>query len=441
MDGDSLPLIIILAICLVGSAYFSCVESALTLCNKVRMRNRADNGDRRAKNVMYLTDHFEDALTALLIGNNIVNIAAASLATVIAVENWGHVPNISVYCTVLTTVVVFFCGEMIPKSLATDRSDTLALFCAGFLRFLMKILKPLVFVFGGITRKVSELFGKNEQPSITEEELYDIIETIGEEGVVDEEQSDLLKSAMDFSDTTAGDVMTMREDIFYLDINTPKEQMLAIARDAKHSRFPVCDGDLDHIIGFLQLRWFLKSYAEHKEESVRKYIRKNITKPYFVRKDAKIDELLETMRQHKIHMAIVTDGEGRTLGIVTIEDFLEELVGEIWDEEDVVDERFYSLGGNRFAADPDLTLAEAFRRMKRPLRGTPLGMQAHKTLGALLTEYLGATPEEESSFMKDGYEFTVEDTGDESEIRKVVIRICDEDEEAEDVSDGKQVRA
>ena len=429
MDGDSpLPLLLLFLFFLLTNAFFSSAETAFSTVSRVRLRCLADDGNRRAARALYVLDSFDDALTTLLIGINISSIAAASIATVIAVETFRDVPSISTYSTLVTTVILFFFAEMVPKALANDRSETVALGSAGILRFCMRLFYPLVVVFRSAAHLATRLFGKSDKPSITEEELYDIIETIGEEGVVDEEQTDLLKSAMDFSETTAGDVMTMRDDIFWLDIGAPKRELLDALKTTNHSRIPVCDGDLDHLIGLMPLRWFFKNYLDHRDGPVRKYIRKNLTKPYFVRKDAKIDELLETMRQHKIYMAFVTDEKKHILGLVTIEDFLEELVGEIWDEDDVVDERFYGLGGNRYEADPSLTLAEAMRRMKRPLRGTPLAPDGAKTLREIVTAYLGETPEEESAFIRGGYEFTAEETDDAGALSRVVIRICEPDE-------------
>ncbi len=435
MDGDSWLLLILFFFFVFGASYFACAESAFSSMNKVRVRGMAEDGDRRAKTAVYISDHFDDALTTILICTNITHIAAASVATVLAVSLWHDLANIGLYCTLVTTAIVFLFSEMIPKALANDRSDTMALRSASSLRFFMKLMKPLVFIFGSMASWTKKRFGRNDQPSITEEEFYEIIDTIEEEGVVDEEQTDLLKSAMDFSDTTAGDVMTMREDIFWLDMNSSKREMLDRLKTTNHSRIPVVDGELDRLIGVLQLRWFLKNYTDHRDEPIRRYIRKNLTKPYYIRKDAKIDELLETMRQHKIYLAFVVDDQRHILGIVTIEDFLEELVGEIWDEDDVVDERFFSLGGNRFEADASLTVAEVFRRMKRPLRGTPLAGHASQTMRQWVLDSFKEPPEEEDSFFEGGYEISVEEEDEDNLITRVIIRICDPN----DPEDGKRV--
>lgn len=428
MDGDSTLLLILFFCFMLTNAFFSCAESAFSCVNKVRLRSRADGGEKRAQTALYIVDHFDDAITTVLIGINIASIAAASIATVFVSRLFTGVANINTYSTLVTTLVMFLFAEMIPKTLANDRSDSVALACAPLLRFSMKLFRPLAIVFTAVANLAKKIFGKNETPSITEEELYDILETVGEEGVVDEEQSDLMMSAMEFSETTASDVMTMRDDIYYLDLRQPREQLLETIRKTTHSRIPVCDGDLDHIIGVLQLRWFLKAFVDHREANIRKLIRKNSTRPTFIGEDAKIDELLETMRQKRIMMAFVVDENRHIEGLVTIEDFLEELVGEIWDEDDVVDEHFYSLGGNRYAADPALKLGEAMRRMKRTIKGTPLGRYASKTLEAFFRENLGDEMEEDSAFVKYLYEFTVEDTNEDGSLKQVVIRIVDPDE-------------
>ena len=313
--------------------------------------NRADDGDKKAKKALYIVNNFEKAITTILIGNNISKIAASSIATVLTLRMlsagiFGNIDGdaMTALTTVITTAIVFLFGEMIPKAFANDRSDTMSRACAGSLRMVMRIFTPLVAFFSLITNLASKIFAAEKTPSITEDELYDIIDTAEEEGVMNEEQSDLLKSALEFSDITAADIMTVRGDIYAIDISLSNKEIAKKILESKYSRIPVYRGSLDHIVGTLQIRNFLKAYRNNPGVDVRKML----SEPFFVRDCAKIDDLLTIMRQKKIYLAYVTDESDHVLGIVTIEDFLEELVGEIWDEDDVVDSDFVKLGGNRY---------------------------------------------------------------------------------------------
>ena len=427
MDGDSIRLFLLLIVfvALVScSGYFSGAESAYTTLNKIRIKSQADEGDRRAKRALYITNHFERALTTILVGNNIVNIAAASVATVIATQllspSGMDEDTINVICTVYVTVVVFVFGEMIPKSLAGDRSESIGLLFALPLRLLMKLFTPIVAVFSFLNKLVSRFFAAEEEPSITEDELYDIIETVEEEGIVDEEQSDMLKSALEFSGTTAEDVMTVRQDIVSIDISMSNEEIKELIMHTTHSRIPVCNGDLDNIVGTLPIRAFLKEYLKNPELEIRSLL----IPAFFVKATANIDDLLTVMRQHRYYLAVVIDDKASTIGIVTIEDFLEELVGEIWDEDDVVDPDFIKMGGNYFRVTSRMTVGEAYSRIGLP---TPEQEVALRPLISFVIDYFGKMPEEEESFSYGGAELTVDEIKDHR-LTQIVIHILDDEE-------------
>ena len=427
MDGDSIRLFLLLIVfvALVScSGYFSATESAFTTLNKIRIKSQADEGDRRAKRALYITNHFERALTTILVGNNIVNIAAASVATIIATQLLGSSgldgDTINIICTVYVTVVVFIFGEMIPKSLAGDRSESMGLLFALPLRLLMKLFTPIVAVFSLLNKLVSRFFKGEEEPSITEDELYDIIETVEEEGVVDEEQSDMLKSALEFSGTTAADVMTVRQDIVSIDISMSNEQVKELIMHTNHSRIPVCDGDADNIIGTLPIRSFLKEYLKNPEVELRSLL----IPAFFVKATANIDDLLTVMRQHRYYLAVVIDDKASTIGIVTIEDFLEELVGEIWDEDDVVDPDFIKMGGNYFRINSRMTVGEAYARIGLP---TPEQAVSQRPLISFIFDHFGRMPEEEESFVFGGAELIVDEIKDHR-LTGVVIHILDGEE-------------
>ncbi len=429
MDGDSRSLLIIFIILVLLSAYFSCTESAISRMNKIRVKSMAEDGNKKAKKALYVSNNFEKALTTLLIGNNIVNIAAASVATLLVMnmlrESKLDDGTKGTIATAATTFIIFLFGEMIPKSFAGDRPIGSALTFSGPLKLLMKILSPLAAFFNKISNAVTSLFKSEEEPSITEEELYDIIETAEEEGVVDEDQSDLFKSAIEFSDTTVKDVMTMREDICALDVAMSNSDIMLKIREANYSRLPVYDGNIDNIIGTLPIRSFIREYYKNPSIDVRGLL----VPPFFIKTDAKIDDVLSVMRQHKFYLAAVSGANGETLGLVTIEDFLEELVGEIWDEDEIIDNNFQKLGGNKFRIIAKMTVAEAFSRMKID---SPAPQIARRPILSWVVKEFGKMPEEEDSFCYENIEVTV-DTVENGKVTFVEIKIIDEPQLADSI--------
>ena len=430
MGSDSIPLWIIFIFCVVGGAYFAATESSFSAVNKIKIKALADDGNKKALGVMYVLNKFDKALTTLLLGNNITKIAGAAVFTIIATEIFSEKIGMdqkfldsfafSMICSVMSTVIIFLFSEMIPKSFANDRSESVSLFFQGSLRFLMKIFKPFSAFFGLISSFATRIFAKKEvEPSITEDELTEIIETAEEEGVVDEEQSDMLKSALEFAKTTVGDIMTMEKDIDYIRINATPSEILDAIRKTNHSRLPVKAENSERVIGILRTRAYL---IEHKRNpNVR--LRSVLRAPYRVRKDAKIDDLLTDMRQHKIQTAIVLDDK-KVVGLVTIEDILEELVGEIFDEEDIVDQNFQTLGGNKYMVNTHMLVSAAYERMG--LGQAPRNI-ASKPLLSFILETLGHLPEEEESFVYNNIEFTAKTVVD-GRITEVIIHILDEDD-------------
>ena len=420
-------LVLLFVLFVVGGGYFGGAESAFSAMNKIRIKSKAENGEKKAKNAVFVANNFEKALTTLLIGNNITHIAAASVATLLAAEFCNINDSVvSWIVTIVTTFIVFLFSEMIPKSFANDRSESTALMFSGSLRFLMKILYPFAVFFewvSGLFTKLISRFVKQEQtPSITEEELYDIIDTIEEEGVMDEEQGDLIKSALDFSGTSAKDVMTMKADICAIDASMPNDKLLKIIRESVHTRLPVYEGSLDNIIGVIQIRTYIKAYLKNPEVDIR-----TLVMPAFkVSPNAMIDDLLSEMRQHKFYLGIVAEN-GKTLGLVTIEDFLEELVGEIWDEDDVVDNDFVKLGGNRTQVNTHLKMGEIYKRLGVNLRRSA---DYDRPLLSIVVEHFGRIPKEEEVFYYRNMEITV-DTVENNFVKAVVIRLLSPAEIAE----------
>ena len=439
MGSDSIPLWIIFIFCVIGGAYFAATESSFSAVNKIKIKALADDGNRRAKGVMTILGKFDKALTTLLVGNNVTKIAGAAVFTILATDIFAEAFNasdaflesfeFSIICSAMSTIVIFLFSEMIPKSFANDRSETVSLFFQGSLRLLMKILSPISAFFGLISTAATKLFSKKEaEPSITEDELTEIIDTAQEEGVVDEEQSDMLRSALEFSKTTVDEIMTMERDIDYICINYTTEQILETIRTTNHSRLPVKAANSDRIIGILRTRAYLTEYRRDPALKLRSVMKP----PYFVRKDAKIDDLLTLMRQRKLQITVVTDEGKNTLGIVTIEDILEELVGEIFDEEDIVDKNFQTLGGNKYTINTHLLMSVAYERMG--LGSAPKAI-ASKPLISFMLETLGHLPAEDESFLYGNLEFAAKTVVD-GRVTEVIIHILDEEDLAARAADS-----
>jgi CBS domain containing-hemolysin-like protein len=432
----------------IGGAYFAATESSFSAVNKIKIKALADDGSKKAQGVMFILNKFDKALTTLLIGNNVTKIAGAAVFTLIATdifrEYFGKSDAFldsfafSMICSVMSTVIIFLFSEMIPKSFANDRSETVSLFFQGSLRLFMKLLKPISAFFGLISTFASRLFSKKDaEPSITEDELTEIIETAEEEGVVDEEQGDMLKSAIEFAKTTVGDIMTMEKDIDFIRLNATPDEILETIRNTNHSRLPIKAENSDRVVGILRTRTYLIEYKRNPKVKLRSVMKP----PHRVRKNAKIDDLLTDMRQHKIQIAIVLDDDKKVVGLVSIEDILEELVGEIFDEEDIVDKNFQTLGGNKYLVNTHMLVATAFERMG--IGKAPRTIAA-KPLLSFMLETLGHLPEDDESFVYDNLEFTAETVVD-GRVTEVIIHILDEDDiaalESEQEASSEEVEA
>ena len=319
------------------SAYFSGSEISLASVNKIRIAKHAQNGDKAAKRVLYLLDNFDKALSTLLIGNNVVNTGIATLSTVVTYDIFKNSTKIPEYavplCTIVTTIAVFFLGEMIPKCFAKACNEKFAKVISGSLIFLMKVMTPISFFFSFLSRIASKPFKRKatQTPTVTEDELYDIIETYVEENDIDKDTEELVQNAIEFSESTVKDVMTPWDKVISISIDTPADTVAQILRDCGHSRLPVTDSH-GQVIGTLGLRKFLKIYIRDKSLAD---IRKLMDKPEFIPVSTPVDDLLSALSQKRTHLAYIKS-ENKTLGIITIEDILEELVGEIYDEEDTV---------------------------------------------------------------------------------------------------------
>lgn len=311
------------------ACYFATAETALASANRIRIKSLADDGNRRAQKTVALLDDFDRALTTLLVGTNIVHIACASLTTLFVKRLWGA--GAVAVSTVVLAIVVFFAAEMLPKSFARAYPEEAALALAPSLRTLMTLLSPITVLFSGISKFITRLFGVPDAPTVTEDELYDIIESIGEEGGIEEEASRLIHSALEFDDITVQQVLTPRNHMVTVALDDSCEEILSVIRESRHSRLPVYDKTPDNIVGILGIRRYLKAYLAQGENVS---LAELMDPPYFLPRKRRIDDALSEMSGRKQHIAVVCDDFGGVLGIVTVEDILEELVGEIWDEDD-----------------------------------------------------------------------------------------------------------
>lgn len=423
MESDSWILFIVLLILLVGSAYFSAAETAFAASSGIRIKSKAENGDKRAKNALYILENFDKALSALLIGNNIMNIGVASITTLIVTKLWGA--GYVVWSTIVVTIVVFLLSEMFPKSFANDKPEVVAMLLAGSVRVVMKVLTPVSFFFNSIGKVFTRILGADKSPTVTEDELYDIIESIKEEGIIEEGRGKLIYSALEFDDITAQEILTSRVSVIGIESSMDCQTILNIIKSNKISRLPVYKETLDDIIGTINIRQYIKGYLK-EGDSVS--ITEMMSEPYFVPKKKSIDDLFREMSEKRIHMAVVTDDYGGTMGIVTMEDILEELVGEIWDEDDDVREDFKPLGGDRYEVSGDLNILDAFEMMGYN------GVDADsdfKPAGSWVQENIDEIPKKGSIFVVGDITVKILQIDNHQHIKKIILKVNEKEPEEE----------
>jgi CBS domain containing-hemolysin-like protein len=422
MDGDSMLSLVFLAFLLAMAAYFALAETAVTSVSRIRLKLRSDRGERRAEQALSVLDRFDQAIATILIGTNIVHLSAATLTTVTVIRTWGA--QWVALGTALCTVAVFFAGEMLPKSIAKRYSERCALGVAPSLCFFMRVFAPLARALSSVGEVISRLFKGEPEITVTEDELYDIIETMTDEGELDEERGELVHSALEFGDVTVERVFTPRVDMAALDVEEEPEKVLAFLRAELHSRIPVYEGSIDNIIGVLSIRRYIRSYLRTGEYPD---LRSLLDEPCFVHQSASIDELREELNRRKLSLAIVTDNYGGTVGIVTIEDILEELVGEIWDEDDVVKEPIVDLGDGSLRVDAEETVSDVFEHLgfEDPEEDEEL---VNTQMGEWAYEQFTAIPRVGESFSYHGLSVTVDEM-EHNRILKLKVELLPEKEE------------
>ena len=393
----SISLVIVgIVLCLVCSAFFSAAEMSYSSCNALRLENLAEeNGkeSKKAKTALYITQNFDNALSAILIGNNLANIAGSSLASVLVMLIAGS-DNYTWIATVGMTILVIIFGETVPKITAKKNANRYALGFSYALRALMIILYPLVRLVVTLVRLLSAPFKGRERENAREEavdELQSIIETAEDEEVLDVERSELVRSAIDFHEVSASEIMTARVDVIALDIDDDRSELLRQIEESSYSRLPVYEGSIDNIIGILYLNRFLKTLTEDPDADIRPLL----MPPVFVYKTMKLPDVLAGLRREKQHLAIVTDEYGGMLGVVSMEDVLEQIVGEIWDEEDTVEQEVVRHPGGELELDGDMAMSDFIELAE--IRENDFDCESD-TLGGWTTEMFGKFPAPGDSF-------------------------------------------
>ena len=404
-------------VCLCLSAFCSSAEMSYSSCNVVRLENLRDDGSARAAAAVKITEKFDDALSAILIGNNLANIAASSLSSVLVILLMGS-DKYAWAATVILTLLVIIFGETIPKITAKKAANTLALRYAYAVRGMTVVLKPLIWLVVGLTHLLTGGKAPEEEIDGEEavEELQSIIETAEDEEVLDEDQSELLQAAIDFSEISAMEVMTARVDVYAIDIEDDWDEIVAAVESSPFSRLPVYEGSVDNIIGVLYLNHFLKALTEKGE---RTEIRKLLMQPCYVYKTMKLPAVLNLLRKAKQHLAVVTDEYGGTLGVVSMEDVLEQIVGDIWDDTDVIEQEVVERAEGEYELDGDMNIYDFLELVGI----SEESFEAESaTLGGWTVEQFGGFPQVGDSFRYENFTVTVL-AMDARRVEKLLVKV------------------
>ena len=390
---------------LMGSAFFSGTEIAYTSLSKLKMKRDSEHPTTAQKLVGFIYNHYDYALSTVLVGNNLVNIGATSVATVLAVnlaiQMDGRITDetASTIVTLIMTVLILIFGEITPKMVARRCSETIAKIAAWPLLILMILFFPVVWVTTGIVNFFSIFWKKDAQSvTITEEELENLLDTAEDEGVIDESETELLQSALEFPDLDAADILTPRIDVIGFELHDSMEFILNTITETQFSRYPVYERTIDHVVGILYVKHLLKELVDNKDVQLTDLL----LEPVYIPKTMKLHDIMDEFRVHQSHMVIVADEYGGFMGVVSMEDVLEQLVGEIWDENDDIVNDWQQLDHHRWECSGDMNLAEFFDNLD--LDDEKLESDC-ATVGGWATENIGAMPVAFDSF--DYLQFTI----------------------------------
>ncbi len=409
---DSTTAAILIFVMLLFSGIFSATETAFSSVNKIRLKNLAAQGDKRAEKALKLANSFDKVITAILIVNNVVNIASSSVGTVLFTQLFPK--NGVLISTVIMTLLVLTFGEIVPKSLAKQHADGFCLILAAPLQMVVVMLTPVVFLFTKLSTFVNKLFsnGKNK-PSVTEDELKHIIEEIEEEGVLEEQESNLVRSALEFDEIKLDRILIPRVHVTAVDVNTPTDEIRELFLSEMYSRMPVYDKTIDNIIGIITEKDFFRMLIEKKDnisEIVQEVIYFSEFKP--------INEAMREMQRAKTHLAVVVDQHGGTKGIVTLEDIIEELVGDIYDESDEVEEPMKRVADNIYEIDAEISIDDMLERLGMPEDSVEC---SSTSVGGWVTDLFGYIPKSNEEIESGAFFFTVLDSS-EHKINKIRMK-------------------
>lgn len=388
-------MLVIIILCTILSAYFSATETAFNTFNRIRMKGYAEKGNKKAKRVLKLADNYDTLISTILVGNNIVNILSATLATLFFVGlakdiSWlteDFAPTLS---TIVMTLIVLTFGEIMPKTLAKQFPEKFSMFSAPFIYALLIVLTPITFIFQQLQKLISKIFKSDEDTGMTEEELITIIKEAEEDGNIDEDESTLIKSAIEFNDLEVSDIFTPRIDITAVEKDISKDELASVFSESGYSRIPVYEDDLDNIIGIIYYKDFYTTVYKRTAPIT------DIIKPViYVTKSMKINDLLKELQEKQLHLAVVTDEYGSTAGIVTLEDILEEIVGEIWDEHDEIVEEIKEIGEKEYIVSGMANIEKLFDELDLD---EPEEEIESTTVNGWAMDTLGRIPEEGDSF-------------------------------------------
>lgn len=427
MEPDSIAKIVFIVILIVFSAYFSATETAFSTFNRIRLKNAADNGDKKAGKVLKLAENYDKLITTVLVGNNIVNILASSIATVLFISILKDNNLGSTVSTVVTTIVVLIFGEVCPKSLAKESPEKFAKFSYPFISFLCIVFTPVSAILIGIRKLASMLIKTKDENVITEDEILTFVEEAELEGGIDEQESELIRSAVEFNDLEAQEILTHRVDIIAISDDEELEKIETLFRDTGFSRLPVYNDTIDNITGVIHHKDFFNK-VKTGECKLGDIIKKVVS----VHKSIKIGDLLRLLQKEKSHIAVVADDYGGTLGIVTMEDIIEELVGEIWDEHDEVVEEIVELEENRFKILCTAPIDKVFELFD-------INDEIDEaSVGGWVMSELDKIPEEGDTFSYKNVDVAVTKT-DARRVVEIEVKINPvEDEDAKDSKESKE---
>ena len=413
METSDIIQLVIVIILLSASAFFSSAETALMTSNKLKMRNLADNGNKRAAKVLKVTENTDKMLSAILIGNNIVNLTASSISTALTLKIFGS-KLVGIATGILTFLILVF-GEITPKNVASKNAEKMALAYIGVISFLVTLLTPVIFIVNTVAKFVISIFNKNgdDNNAVTEEELRAMVEYSHEEGVIENEEKKMIVNVVDFGDTVAGDIMVPRVDMVMVDEKSSYEEILQVFREERYTRIPVYEETPDNVIGILNVKDFL--LIEDKENFVMKEL---LREPLYTYEYKKTSALMMDMRKTGANIVIVLDEYGITAGLITLEDMLEEIVGEIRDEFDAdEDEGITKVSDLEYLIDGSTNLDDINDRI-----GLSLSSEEYESIGGLIMEKLGRLPVEGEIINFDNIVLTVKKM-DHARIEKVCLKL------------------